>query len=241
VRLALTDARATVLSELTRQSLLENLTVADLVVKPDAMRRLERVVDSARQIGGPRRIDARTVEVRIELSGRDVAPLLLTLAAERPQVGETNMSTLQARLRVWDHKLFQATGSNASRTDAPASVEVETAPPVQRRLPAVAPAWVTQQMDASASAPFAGSPLRSARDAETRARAQLHEQVRALPLTQDQSIRQAIESDPQLAAAIDRALRFARVSKTDYQSDGSVVVKISMELRDVWGEVSFNQ
>lgn len=99
------------------------------------------------------------------------------------------------------------------------------------------PDWVDRQIDAEGTAEPAGSKLRSARHAELDARAKLEAQIEALKLTEQQTIGDAAGQNPLIRDAVVRALRRARIYKSDYHSDGSVSVYMSLDLQDLWEEL----
>jgi hypothetical protein len=99
------------------------------------------------------------------------------------------------------------------------------------------PDWVDRQLDAEGNAQPAGSKLRAARNAEIDARAKLEAQIQNLKLTDQQTLEQAAKQNPLIRDAVVRALRRARIYKSDYFADGSVTVRMSMDLRDLWEEL----
>lgn len=112
--------------------------------------------------------------------------------------------------------------------------KVEQAKPVE--IPNV-PAWVNEPITTSASAPDAGSKLRTARAAENAARDAMREKLRSLPLAERETLGTASQVDPHFADAIDAAAISARVVGTDYRADGSVEVRVSIDGQSVWQAV----
>lgn len=110
-----------------------------------------------------------------------------------------------------------------SAADAPTSLTLDQAP-----------AWINDQLNATATAPNAGSKLHTSLTAERQARAKLAEQVKRLPLGTGQTIGSAAETYPAIHDAVERTLKRARIYKSDYHSDGSVEIKIALNLRDLW-------
>jgi hypothetical protein len=104
-------------------------------------------------------------------------------------------------------------------------------------LPARPPDWVTHQLDAEGVGSVQGSKLRSARLAEADALGKLREQVEALSLSRDQHVGDLAREDPRIAQAVDRALGYARIAKTDYRADSSATVRLVLDLRDLWEEM----
>ncbi|MCC6423711.1 MAG: hypothetical protein IT447_09565 [Phycisphaerales bacterium] len=99
------------------------------------------------------------------------------------------------------------------------------------------PDWVDQQIDAEGRADPSDSKLRAARHAEIDARAKLEAQIENLKLTDNQTLEQVAKANPLIRDAVVRTLRRARIYKSDYFSDGSVVVHMTLDLRDLWEEL----
>ena len=85
-----------------------------------------------------------------------------------------------------------------------------------------------------ATASFTESKLKTARAAETEARAKLVEQARNLPLEGGPTLGAAVDRDPELKTALDRALRKAEPYAVEYEPDGRARVKLAVDLRQVW-------
>jgi hypothetical protein len=105
-------------------------------------------------------------------------------------------------------------------------------------LPAQPPAWVGNQLIADGVAPAGDSQLKSARAAEADAQARLRAQIDSLPLVAGVSVGEAAKGDPHFNDAVDRAIYRARPTKVDYQSDRSTRVRLSLDLRTLWDEIS---
>jgi hypothetical protein len=105
------------------------------------------------------------------------------------------------------------------------------------RLPQQAPIWAREMIDAVGSAEGASTRLKTRHAAEQDALAKLRQQVLDLPLTPELKLGDAAQQDPEIAAAVDRALARARAYKSDYFPDGRVIVRSSLELRDVWDQL----
>ena len=59
-----------------------------------------------------------------------------------------------------------------------------------------------------------------------------------MPLGDGRTIRDAAASNPEVGAAVDRSLRRARTYKVDYGPNGTVKVRVSLDLRYVWQELN---
>ncbi len=113
-----------------------------------------------------------------------------------------------------------------------------TTRPAVLLLPTLAPAWVARQLDAEGNGPVAQSKLLSARIAEDDAVGHLHDQVLALAISEKQSLRDLAGGDAEFSALIDRAVaRNVHVYAVDYHADGTVHVRASINLRELWEEI----
>ena len=62
-----------------------------------------------------------------------------------------------------------------------------------------------------------------------------------LPIAGGRTLGQAATDDSRLAARIERALaRGGHLYNVDYHADGLVVVRISLDLRDLWQSIALN-
>jgi hypothetical protein len=58
-----------------------------------------------------------------------------------------------------------------------------------------------------------------------------------MQLTRQLSIGEAAKQDPRIADAVDRVLLRARIYKVEYRADGSVMVRMMIDSRDLWYEL----
>lgn len=102
-----------------------------------------------------------------------------------------------------------------------------------------APDWASRRLDAEgAGTRQAGqSRLQVARAAEADADARLRARLLDLPLSRDRTIGQAARDDKRVADAVTRALRYARIARTDYRDDGSARVELYLDLTHLWHEI----
>ena len=101
-------------------------------------------------------------------------------------------------------------------------------------IPADPPRWVVEQVDARGSSRAIDGRLKTARAAESAARARLRQQVEGLPLSRKLTLGDAARRDPRVRTAIDRAVDRARPRKINYLADGGAEVTFTLDLRDVW-------
>jgi hypothetical protein len=105
-------------------------------------------------------------------------------------------------------------------------------------LPARAPDWVTQEIEAEGTAAAQDTKLKTARLAESDATNKLREQIAELSLTHELSLGAAARDDARIAEAIDRALNEnAQTVESKYRPDGSASVRVALSLRDLWDEM----
>lgn len=360
--------------EIGRLPLADNLTVQDFLDQTSSSDELDKTLQRAQQVGGPRWLDEQTCQVRLEISGTRVANALSRIATTHQKNSPISPDQLQFAMRDWNNRTFAATGSSTgaaavedaapvSAIDPWAAIDesarrraviearenaihnvLESIRPIeltkgktisdilsanhgalertltdflaarpvtavvfqddmtvkltlanpspeffdafrdaaqaqknlplpadeqgwnqlrQRMIEQLAPAvgigripdekavrpnaasmmlanppdWVNRQIDAEGSADPAGSKLRAARHAEIDARVKLEAQIDALKLTDTQTIAQAAKQNPLIRDAVVRTLRRARIYKSDYRSDGSVWVYMSLDLQDLWEEL----
>jgi len=106
-------------------------------------------------------------------------------------------------------------------------------------LPPQPPAWTMRQAQAQATAPSRGSnKLQTARAAEAMALEQLRREVNQLPLSEKATLGDAARRDPKIEEAISRVLGRARPFQVDYLAHGAVTVHMSVNLADLWAELS---
>lgn len=136
---------------------------------------------------------------------------------------------------VADRAVVLAIAADLARDAVGFATIDEPAAAVPAAIPqTAAPDWAAGPLVAAADAPDAGSPLRTARAAESAARAELRRAVLLLPAGDGRSIAKVVESDEELRSRLDAALDSARVFGVDYRGDGSVNVKLSIDGRAIW-------
>lgn len=234
-RQALTAARSTAadraLESIRPVPLTDSKTIGDTLAIPEVGESV-RLWLNRRPVT---RVDFRDdlqVEVALAVDQRDYC------SAVRSAVERQKQITLPKDPQVWQ----RVERDFATRVSAPvigrASVpEPAAAPSKALRLPERAPDWVDGQIDLLGAARGTGPRLKTSLAAEADARAKLQSRLEALPLERDLTLGQAAQRDPRLAGALQRAVKRARVSKVEYRSDGSVVVHLWSDLRDVWDEL----
>jgi hypothetical protein len=171
--------------------------------------------------------DDRQVEVTVAVSAAGLAEKLRSVLT-----GRTDLP-LPENDQGWASIADAISGQMAAPVGRAGSAAPDTQPE-QLVLPDPPPDWIFRQLDASASG-NGDTPLLAARQAEEAATENLRQQIEKLPLTSRRTLGDAAASYPQITAAIDRTLvRSAHVYSVDYQTDGSVNVRISLDLQDLW-------
>jgi hypothetical protein len=109
-------------------------------------------------------------------------------------------------------------------------------------LPLQPPDWLDQQLEAESSAAGggAGSRLKVGRAAEADAVGKIREQFLLLHINTTATLGEAAHNDPELKLAVDRAMLQAHASRVDYLPDGSVKVRVTLDLRDAWDALRSN-
>ena len=134
-----------------------------------------------------------------------------------------------------------AQGRATAKIDAPrvgsSGARVNTLVPTQR----AAPSWVGDDISVQGTAPASGTSaaakLKARQKAEADAREALRRRIDSLQLDDNTTIGQAAKQDPRFDAAVRRAIDRVRPAKTDYRSDGTVVVHFEHDLRGLWDEL----
>lgn len=100
------------------------------------------------------------------------------------------------------------------------------------------PDWIFNQIDAEGTASARPSLLRTKQAAEDQATQAIRDKFLALQLSPGQSIGDATKTDPAVRAAVDRAMSRVRVYKVDYGPKGEVTVKMMMDPREFWWDLT---
>jgi hypothetical protein len=104
-------------------------------------------------------------------------------------------------------------------------------------LPLTSPDWVDQDLEAEGVATAGESKLKKEVAAEANAVEKIRQQFLLLHIDAKNTLGEAARSDPVLNQAIDRAMKHVHTSRVDYFDDGSVRVRISLDLRAAWDEL----
>jgi hypothetical protein len=112
------DAVRNLLDEVSRAPLTRRLTVGDFLRETRSTDEMNKVLQRAQQMGGPRWIDDHTCQIELQISGPLVAQQLKRAAAADPRRSPIALPDLDRAVRNWEERAFTATGSATSRTPA---------------------------------------------------------------------------------------------------------------------------
>ena len=121
---------------------------------------------------------------------------------------------------------------------APAVGRAAPPAPAPLALPPQPPDWAGGMVDVVGQGQRQGSSLRAARAAEANALDHLREQVGDLRLVPGETIGEGARRDPRFARSVDHAVaRGARLYRVEYRPDGSVLARVSLDLRQFWAAI----
>jgi hypothetical protein len=225
---ALDDARTRLRDQVLTTRLDKDWTVGSLLSRLKGQAAVDRALRDAEQPGACRWLDERSCQVILRVPAGKVVDALLPLVSQArdPQLDARWLRRVTAG---WGERDFSTVGSN---TPAPAS---RTPPPAS--LPQKPPRWADGLLDAEAVAKSADGRLKTARLAEREAAAVLRQKVRDLEIRDGKTLGDFADTSQEAARAVENGLRSARVYKTDYRADGSVLVRMSLNLRVLWAEL----
>lgn len=234
IRGAKYDAVLSVIDSVSSIELPSGERLGELLRQPGSplRRKLEQHLIS-RPVTAVRFADDRQVHVTLSAPPMETFEVIRAALAELPQGRGLTDTQWQSVREQFLMQISAATGQGAVPQTA-------TVLPVQPtvQLPTQPPVWTSNMIDAEGTSVAIDNKLKTTRAAEQQALDKLRQQVLQLPLTPDMTIGEAATRDPALAEAVDRALERSRTYKSDYHADGRVVVRTSLELRDVWEQLS---
>lgn len=234
IRGAKYDAALSVIDSVSDIRLPSGTRLGELMRQPNSplRRKLEEHLLS-RPVTAVRFADDRQVHVTLSAPPMETFEVIRAALAELPQGRDLTDAQWQSIREQFMMQISAATGQGAVPQTA-------TVLPIQPtvQLPTQPPVWISDMIDAEGTSVAVDNRLKTTRAAELQALDKLRQQVLQLPLTPDMTIGEAATRDPALAEAVNRALERSRTYKSDYHADGRVVVRTSLELRDVWEQLS---
>jgi hypothetical protein len=195
------------MNDIGQQTIQPGLSVRDLLDRTGGQADLATLLQHAQQIGGPRWVDDQTCQVRLEITGTQVAAKLVLITAANPSTTPITPQALAARLHDWDARTFSATGTSTGRVDAQ-----DVLPP--SRSSAWATVTAAQRREAVEAA---------RRDAINRVMAS----VAAVELKGGRPIGTAL-ANPAPRTAMDAWLTARPVILVEFRDDGTVAVTVSI-------------
>ena len=175
--------------------------------------------------------DDMQVEVALSVDEREFYDEIRSVVTPVP--GLTLPQTPEQWDRVWRDYLgkFHPAVGRAAISAGPLTKAVAL------RIPAAAPEWVNDSINIQGSASVIGSKLKTAVRAETDARAKLRERIESLELEKGLTMADAAKQDPRVADAVSRFVKSARIYKTEYRADSTVVIHLAADPRDLWEDL----
>jgi hypothetical protein len=247
INAAVDQAVAALQIQVERMPLNEQLTVGDLLDRTGGREELVKTLRRAQMVGGPRWIDSTTCQVRLEIAGPRVAGIISAIAAAHPKSSPIDPSALQQRLGDWQNQTFVSEGANFSQsartTYLAPSTAPDSAPPAPSStqpadlIPQLPPSWVDHQLEAAGRSPPLSPALKTLRAAQADAQQSLLRQLQNLPLTSQVHLSEAMERNPAIQQAVERALGQARIDRVQYKEDGGVEVRMTLPLWQLWREL----
>ncbi|HSV16425.1 MAG TPA: hypothetical protein VLI90_19335 [Tepidisphaeraceae bacterium] len=118
VQAAATNAAVNLREQVLRMPLTRGIDVRAVVDRTQTTAALDQALQGAQQIGGPRWIDDRTCQVRLEIPGSQLSGVLLNEVRQHADQSPLPIDELQRRLHDWDRITFYAVGSSAAGGEA---------------------------------------------------------------------------------------------------------------------------
>src|SRR3954469_15372041 len=134
VRAAQRDAVVSLMDEVSRTPLTRALSVGEFVRRTNSADELNKVLQRAQQVGGPRWINDHTCQVELQISGPVVAAALKRIAAANPRQSPLPPREVDRAVKDWDERSFNAIGAATSRLPV-VNVNAQARPPRLQRDP----------------------------------------------------------------------------------------------------------
>lgn len=171
----------------------------------------------------------RRVEVKLALEPSEwVEQLRVSMAdldAGFPALADEDWAELTVRLE--EVLPSEATGQAVATESVPG-------PAADLSLPEVPPAWARTPITTQGTAVAGPSRLLTARAAEKVARDELREQLRSLPVGEDETLGDLADENQAVADLLETAVTQAKRTNASYSSDGSARVQVSLDGRALW-------
>jgi hypothetical protein len=181
------------------------------------------------------RVDFRDdlqVEVALGVDRRDYFNVVRAALTRQRAIAPPNEEEWSRVERDFSSRFYSPVG-RAAVSDPKAVVTTKPA----FHLPQRAPEWAHDQIDVQGLASGSGPKLKTALAAEADARAKLHARIENLQLDRNLTVADAAKQSRLVADAVARFVKQAHIFKTEYRPDGTVVVRMSADLGDLWEEM----
>jgi hypothetical protein len=190
---------------------------------------------ATRPVTNVRFYDDLSVELTLGVTGDDVFDKLHTMPGPSPNVKVLNMAERLSEARRAFEAQFE---SPVGRGRVNVSSSAPSPPRMSLDIPSQPPDWVKNPIRSEARSSSKGSKLKTARAAEGKAMENLRAEVDSLTLDGKLTLAEAAKRSPAIAQAIGSAMSRARIAKVDYLSGGDANVKVELDPRDLWDELS---
>jgi hypothetical protein len=222
------DACSRVTSSIAEISVTDGRALGSYLQQPAVATRINQWLDD-RPATGVTFNETLVVEVALSVPPDEFAEIVTRSLRETDEsLSDDRLAELRREIAA---RTFGAVGKSELRPNS-----VEARRPIVF-IPPTPPVWADQQLHAEATVDYAGSKLRTARAAETKAFFNLRLRIDELPINANQSIGEAAGLSRPFNEAIERSMLRARVAKVDYLSDERVNVKVYLDGRVLWEEI----
>lgn len=225
------DAARQILQSVRPISIDSSHTAADLLAQPATEQRMMNWL-IALPITHLQFRDDMNIELTVSAPSRELLDALLDAAKASGQTLQLDEAAVEKIRSEFDRRVVPVTGRAGV-----GSTPVAVTQPKRIDLPDQPPEWVFQSLDSEAIGERGASPLRSKTMAENKATDTLRARIGGLRINQNTTLDSAANLDPRINDAVNRSLLHARVYKVEYRADGSVLVRMSIDPRDLWQEL----
>ena len=101
-------------ADIEAQPLGADLDIGGFLKQTGSGDRFVQTLHRADQIGGPRWIDDQTCQVKLAIESERVRQALIKIAEESGRTSPLPPEAIEAKLRIWDGRMFTATGTSIS-------------------------------------------------------------------------------------------------------------------------------
>jgi hypothetical protein len=197
-------------------SLTPEMTVEQFVQRTDSRDALDKAIRRAEQIGGTRRLDDQTCQVRLQLPGSEIADAIVEIAQSKPSETGIPADVIRQRVDRLRERTFTATGMSTAAVDRLRPRPEQTA---WRGVP-----------DADVRAAI--------NDARRNAASQLLASVNPVALPSGKARLQTVVADPKVHGVLESWLMSRPVTSAEFQDDLEVRVGVAPDADAFWNELT---